>query len=174
MARSTRKPDDTHPDEPEVVSKSERKRQAHRIQALGEQLAALKPAQLRELDLPDRLLASILDYQRFPSHEARRRQMQFIGRLMRDYDVEPIQRALDTFHGQSAQAQYEFHQLEVWRERLLAEPEALTEYLSAHPDVDVQQLRHRIAQVQKAKDELQQRTAARALFRFLRDSAHPA
>jgi ribosome-associated protein len=174
MVRTTREPGEDSSDEPAVVSKSERKRQAHRIQALGEQLAELKPALLRELDLPERLLASILDYQRFPSHEARRRQMQFIGRLMRDLDVEPIQQALDTLQGQSAQAQYHFHQLEIWRERLLAEPEALTEYLSEHPEVDVQQLRHRIAQVHKAKDELQQRTAARALFRFLRDSAHPA
>jgi ribosome-associated protein len=176
MSRSTRTPADADgPQEDSAqVSKSERKRQAHRIQALGQRLTELKPAHLRELELPEKLLASILDYRRFPSHEARRRQLQFIGRLMRDLDVEPIQAALDRLQGQSAQAQYEFHQLEIWRERLLAEPEALTEFMAEHPDVDTQQLRHRIAQVHKAKDEHQQRTASRALFRYLRESLHPA
>lgn len=156
-------------EEPEVVSKTARKREAHGLQALGRQLTELKPAQLAELDLPDKLLSAILDYKRFPSHEARRRQLQFIGRLMRAFDVAPVQEALDTLQGQSAQAQYQFHQLEVWRERLLTEADALTAFLSEHPEVDAQQLRHRIAQVRRAKDETQQRTASRALFRFLRD-----
>ncbi|MFU8816595.1 MAG: ribosome biogenesis factor YjgA [Pseudomonadales bacterium] len=155
------------------MSKSARKREALGLQALGRQLTELKPAQLADLGLPERLLAAILDYQRFSAHEARRRQLQFIGRLMRDLDVAPIQEALDTFQGQSAQAQYQFHQLELWRERLLADPEALTAFLSEHPDVEAQQLRHRIAQVRKARDETQQRTASRALFRFLRDNVHP-
>jgi ribosome-associated protein len=174
MVRSSRTPPDDSSDETEIVSKSERKRQAHRIQALGQELTGLKPAQLRELDLPERLLASILDYQRFPSHEARRRQLQFIGRLMRDVELDPIREALDRLQGTSAQAQYAFHQLEIWRERLLAEPDALTAFLSEHPEVDAQQLRHRITQVHKARDEHQQRTASRALFRYLRESVHPA
>jgi ribosome-associated protein len=174
MSRSIRTADEGASAEPELVSKSERKRQAHRIQALGQQLTELKPAQLRELELPEKLLACVLEYQRFPSHEARRRQLQFIGRLMRDLDVEPIQQALDRLQGQTAQAQYEFHQLETWRERLLAEPDALTEFMAEHPEVDTQQLRHRIAQVHKARDEQQQRTASRALFRYLRESVHLA
>ena len=172
MVRTTRT--SGSPDAPEEVSKSERKRQAHRIQALGKRLTELKPAHLRELDLPDRLLSSILDYQRFPSHEARRRQLQFIGRLMRDLDVEPIVAALDRLQGQSAQAQYEFHQIELWRERLLADATALTEFMAEHPQMDAQQLRHHIAQVHKARDEQQQRTASRALFRYLRETIHPA
>jgi ribosome-associated protein len=158
---------------PEHVSKSERKRQAHRLQALGRRLTELTPAQLAELVLPDTLRTAVTDYQRFPSHGARRRQLQFIGRLMRDLDVAPIQQALDDLQGQSARARYEFHQLERWRERLLAEPEALTEFLDQHPETDAQQLRHRIDQVHKAKTEDQEKTAFRALFRFLRDTLHP-
>jgi ribosome-associated protein len=174
MVSKRKNGDGSEPDAPEVVSKSERKRQAHRTQALGQRLTELKPAHLRELELPDRLLSSILDYQRFPSHEARRRQLQFIGRLMRDLDVAPIVEALDRLQGQSAQAQYEFHQLESWRERLLADAESLTAFIAEHPQVDAQQLRHRIAQVHKARDEHQQRAASRALFRYLRESVHPA
>ena len=161
----------TSADEP--VSKSERKRQAHRLQALGRALTGLKPADLDSLDLPDKLRAAVADYQRFPSHEARRRQLQFIGRLMRDVDPEPLQAALDTLHGQSAEAQYEFHQAERWRERLLTDGSALTGFLDAYPGSDGQQLRHRIAQVHKAKTEEQRKTAYRALFRFVRKCVHP-
>lgn len=173
MTKRDRQPGAEPVDHDEPISKSERKRRAHRLQALGRQLTGLRADELAELALPDKLYQAIADFQRFPSHEARRRQLQFIGRLMRDVDVEPLQQALDTLHGQSAQAQYEFHLLERWRERLLAEPEALTEFMNEHPHTDVQQLRHRIAQVHRAASEEQQRGAYRALFRFLRDSVHP-
>ena len=174
MSTSERRPGAEPVESGEGVSKSERKRRAHRLQALGRRLAELKPEDLEALDLPDALVTAIADYQRFPSHEARRRQLQFIGRLMRNVDPEPLQTALDGLDGQSARARYEFHQLERWRERLLQEPEALTAFVAEHPDVDVQQLRHRIHQVQKADSEDAQRTAYRALFRFLRETAHPA
>lgn len=166
MSRSSR-------DAEEPVSKSELKRQAHHLQALGRELTELKPAQLEELPLPDELQRAIADYQRFTSHGARRRQLQFIGRLMRELDVEPVIAALDTLRGQSAAAQYEFHQLEHWRERLVSEPEALTEFLAAYPGTDAQQLRHRIQQVHKASDENRKRAAMRTLFRFLREAVHP-
>ena len=158
----------------ETVSKSERKRRAHRLQALGRRLTELTPDALAGLGLPDALLAAIGDYQRFPSHGARRRQLQFIGRIMRDMDPEPLQAALDNLEGQSAEARYEFHLLERWRGRLLSEPEALTAFVEEYPAVDVQQLRHHIQQVHKAASEEQRRGAYRALFRFLRDSLHPA
>jgi ribosome-associated protein len=174
MSKEERQPAAEPVDTGEPISKSERKRRAHRLQALGRQLAGLKPEELAELPLPDALVAAVGDYQRFPSHEARRRQLQFIGRLMRDLDPEPLQTALDGLQGKSAQARYEFHQLERWRERLLAEADALTAFIEAHPDVDVQQLRQRIQQVHKAATEDQQRSAYRALFRFLRDNLHPA
>lgn len=172
MTKQQRQPGAEPVGSDEPLSKSERKRRAHRLQALGRQLTGLNAEDLAELALPDKLYQAIVDYQRFPSHEARRRQLQFIGRLMRDLDVEPLQQALDTLHGQSARAQYEFHQLERWRERLLAEPDALTGFMDEHPHTDVQQLRHRIAQVHKAASEEQHRGAYRALFRFLRDSVH--
>ena len=156
------------------VSKSERKRRALRLQALGRRLTELKPDELTALALPATLIAAIVDYQRFPSYGARRRQLQFIGRIMRDMDPEPLQAALDSLDGQSAEARYELHLLERWRERLLSEPEALTAFVAEHSEVDVQQLRHHIQQVHKAANEHQTRTSSRALFRFLRDSLHPA
>jgi ribosome-associated protein len=173
MSKSERRPG-TEPDSDEWISKSERKRRAHRLQALGRELAALKADEMAELGLPDALRTALLDYQRFPSHEAKRRQLQFIGRVMRDVEIEPLQAALDNLHGQSAEARYEQHLLERWRDRLLAEPDALTEFLAEYPGANSQQLRHHIRQVEAARTGQQQRTAYRALFRFLRDETHPA
>jgi ribosome-associated protein len=158
-------------EEPEV-SKSGRKREALRLQALGRELTALRPQQLEALELPDALLAALLDYQRFPSHGARRRQLQFIGRLMRELDASAIEDALADLRGESAGARYAFHQVEQWRERLLAEPETLTDFLDAFPDADRQRVRLALQRVTKAPDESRQRTAARALFRVLRDAMH--
>lgn len=174
MSKADRQPAVEPVDTDEPISKSERKRRAHRLQALGKRLAGMKSHQLAELDLPDALLTAIADYQRFPSHEARRRQLQFIGRVMRDLDPEPLQAALDNLDGESAEARYEFHHLERWRDRLLEEPVALTEFMAEFPQTNAQQLRHHIAQVRKAKTEQAQKTAYRALFRFLRDETHPA
>ncbi len=154
--------------EEQPLSKSEQKRRATRVQLLGKALTELRPAQLSALALPEKLAAAVADYQRFPSREARRRQLQFIGRLMRDLDTTLIESALDSLHGQSAEAQYEFHQAERWRARLLEAPEALTEFLAEYPHTDRQRLRHQLQRVHQAKNAAQQRTASRELFRFLR------
>ena len=150
------------------ASKSERKRDATRMQNLGRALTLLNATQLAEVPLPDALAKAIADYHRFSTNEAKRRQLQFIGKLMRNADVSELEASLDLIEGRSAQARFQFRQLEVWRDRLIDEPAALTEYLSDHPQTDRQQLRHHIQRVQKARDADQQRTAARALFRFLR------
>lgn len=158
------------PDEQDV-SKSERKRQAKHLQNLGARLTELRADELEALALPPRLAEAIADYQRFPSFEARRRQLQFIGKLMRDVDADAIESSLAEHEGTSADARYEFHQLERWRERLLTEPEALTEYIDAHPRADRQRLRRQLKRVHDARDEQGQRTEARALFRLLREFA---
>jgi ribosome-associated protein len=156
------------------LSKSEQKRRALRLQSLGRELTELKPAQLCELTLPDQLAAAVADYQRFPSREARRRQLQYIGRLMRGLDPEPIESALESLRGNSAQARYEHHQIERWRERLLEVPEALTEFLTEYPAVDRQSLRHHLQSVRKAGTDAQQRAASRQLFRFLKAALQDA
>lgn len=157
-----------------TVSKSERKRRAERLQQLGRRLAELAPERLAELPLSDDLKRAIIEYQRFGSHGARRRQLQFIGRLMRDVDPAPLVAALETLEGHSVAARREFHEVETWRTALLERADALTEFMDAYPGTDVQQLRHHIQHVQRARTEAQQRGAARALFRFLREAVHPA
>jgi len=155
--------------EDELVSKSERKRQALRLQALGKELTGLKHAQLEALPMPEKLAHAIFEYQRFTSHEARRRQLQFVGRLMRDFDPSELEAALADLRGESDDARYRMHQAEQWRERLLADPGAVTDFFDAFPEADRQALRQALARAQKPAGEAQQKAAARALFRLIRD-----
>jgi ribosome-associated protein len=95
--------------------------------------------------------------------------MQFIGRLMRDLDTSPINEALATLRGESADARYRQHAAEEWRDRLLAEPDALTAFIEAYPDCDRQAVRQALTRARKPAGEVETRTAHRALFRVLRD-----
>jgi ribosome-associated protein len=156
----------------EEPSKSARKREAERLKQVGKALTERSPAALAELDLPEALAEAIAEYRRMPSHGARRRQLQLIGKQLRDLDADAalaLQEAIDTQDGVSAQAVYEHAQLERWRDTLIDSDEALTEYLSAHPDTDRQKLRALIKRTRSATGDQQRTIAARTLFRFLRD-----
>jgi len=154
---------------PVTVSRTQRKREALDLQSIGARLVGLEDGQLAGIPLPEALAEAVAACRRIRSHEGRRRQLQFIGKLMRRIDTEPIREALSRLDGDSAEARYEFHQLERWRERLIEEPAALTDYLDTHPHADRQQLRHLIGRVHDAADEAQRKKASRSLFRFLRE-----
>jgi ribosome-associated protein len=161
----------TEPKEPVddvIASRSQRKREALDLQKLGQRLVELDAGDLATVPVPPELDDAISLWRRIRSHEAKRRQLQFIGKLMRRIDLAPIEAALNRIDGSSAEARYAFHQLEIWRDRLVEDGSALTEYLDAHPQADRQALRHQIARVRKATDEDQRRNQSRALFRLLR------
>jgi ribosome-associated protein len=132
------------------ISKTRRKQEMHELQALGERLAGLNNRQLEALALPEDLHEAVVDSRSITKHEARRRHMQFIGRLMRSVDAEPIREKLKEWDGQSKDATALQHQLERWRERLIDDEAALSEYLDAHPGVDIQHLR---ALIRHCRDE---------------------
>lgn len=161
----------------EPPSKSQRKRDSVALQDLGTALVKLPGARLRKLDLPEALLGAVLEAQRLTSHGAIRRQMQYIGKLMRDVDAEPIAAQLAAIRGESASTKAAFHALEQWRERLLAEDQALTDWLARYPDSDAQHLRQLIRNARKQAAEQKPPRASRALFRLLREiggNTHPA
>jgi ribosome-associated protein len=160
--------------EESVVSKSARKRQALRLQTLGRELAELKPQQLAGLPLPEKLAQSIRDYQRFTSHEAKRRQLQFIGRLMRDFDTTELDTVLADLRGVSADARYRLHLAEHWRDRLLGEPAAVTEFFAEFPNADRQAVRRLVTRAQQATGDTARKAAARALFRLIREAVPDA
>ncbi len=148
-------------------SKSERKRQALRAQALGRRLTELSTAELATVPLPEPLRDAVTAHGRMAKKEARRRQLQFIGRLMRDADEPAIQRAVDAVDHTSAQQKYRHRRLETWRDRLLEEPAAVTAYVAEHPGTDVQALRRLLRDHGHARDEDDARRLARKLYRFL-------
>ncbi|MBL8497295.1 DUF615 domain-containing protein [Nitrosomonas sp. JL21] len=150
-----------------IPSKTQRKKQMHALQDIGEQLVDLDDKRLKELDLPDSLLEAIQQARPMNKHGARRRQMQYIGKLMRTVDVLPIQEKLDAWQGVSVQHTARLHLLERWRERLLTDEHALTEFAQAYPGADLQHLRILIRNAQKEKAADKPPKSFRLLFQEL-------
>ena len=151
----------------EESSKSARKRDAQRLKELGQQLADLNDEQRAALPLPEPLANAIADYRRITSHEAKRRQGQLIGRLMRGVEIAEVEHALDGLSRNNAEARFAHHEVERWRDRLIADDAALTDYISVYPNTDRAQLRALIRAARKRSDDP---TAFRTLFRHLRDN----
>ena len=158
----------------DLVSKTRRKQQMHELQALGAALVALAPAQLEAIALPEELAQAVRAAQRIASHEARRRQIQYIGRLMRALDPEPVRAALAEIDGRSAVARARQHRVEHWRERLVGDDAALTEYARTHPGADLQALRALIRNARREILETRVPRAQRELFRVLRKAEEAA
>jgi ribosome-associated protein len=152
-----------------LPSKTQRKKAMLQLQDMGVELAGLSPERLKKMDLPEALLTALLDWQRFNKHGAKRRQMQYIGKLMRDLDPEPIAEQLAALRGESDAAKAEFHALERWRERLLASDEAVTQWLLDYPDSDAQHMRQLIRNARKEAELGKPPKSSRELFRMLRE-----
>lgn len=162
--------DDEQEEEIIYVSKSEMKRDMHALQALGEELVKLTAEQFNKLDLPEDLRDAVTEARRLTQRGALKRQLQYVGRVMRGVDAEPIQEQLDTLRGQSLRATQELHKIERWRERLLQEgDEALGELLDESPDIDRHHLRQLIRNAKKEILENKPPRSSRALFRYLRE-----
>jgi ribosome-associated protein len=153
----------------EIVSKTRKKREMHELQALGVALLALSETQLKSMALDEDLLVALLEAKRIKSHEAKRRQMQYIGRLMRELDPAPIRSRLAELEGHSAQATARHRRLEAWRERLIGDDEALTAFAAEHPGADLQALRSLIRNARKEASLGRPPRAYRELFRVLKE-----
>lgn len=159
---------------PDGVSKTRRKQEMHERQALGAALVELPEARIRSLELEEDLREAVLEAKRISSHEARRRQLQYIGRLMRDVDPAPIRARLEALEGSSAEATARHRRLEQLRERLLADDTALTDFVATHPGADAQALRTLIRNARREQKEGRPPRAFRELFRTLKSLEAPA
>ena len=157
------------PDDGERPSKSQRKREMTALQALGASLLELSPSELARIDLPESLRAAIAEMGRIGSHEARRRQLQYIGRLMRHVDPGPLREAIGNATGESKQSVALMHRCERLREALLADDAALDAVLAELPGADVQQLRATIRAARRERDDGRPPKQARQLYRWLHD-----
>jgi ribosome-associated protein len=150
------------------LSKTKKKQQMHELQALGAELVELSAQILAAMRLPELLLTAVREAQRITSREGRRRQIQYIGRLMRELDTGPIREQLILGQGRTRENAVRQHALVRWRERLLADDQALTEFVREQPGADLQALRALIRNARKEMLENRPPRAFRELFRVLR------
>ncbi|MHA7599737.1 ribosome biogenesis factor YjgA [Alicycliphilus sp. T452] len=134
------------------ATKTDLKREMEALQALGAELLTLRADLLARLDLPEKLQEALAEARRITNFEGKRRQMQFVGKLMRKLDddtVAAIHAALDEQRSGSAAEKLALHQAEHWRDRLIAGDDALPLWLQQFPDTDTQQMRTLIRQARK-------------------------
>ncbi len=156
----------------EIPSKTKKKQEMHALQQLGAALVDLSAAHLEHMALPEELARAVHEARRMRSHEAKRRQMQLIGRLMRGIDPEPIRAQLASVAGGSAQARASHQRMEHWRARLMEDDGALTEFAAMHPGADLQNLRALLRNARKEQNAAKPPRAYRELFRAIRDAAN--
>jgi len=156
----------------EIPSKTKKKQEMLELQKLGVALVELSAAHLEQMALPEELAQAVHEARRISSHEAKRRQVQFIGRLMRELDAEPIRARLASVEGRSAQARAGHQRLEHWRTRLMVDNGALTEFASAHPGADLQNLRTLLRNARNEQKAGKPPRAYRELFRVIREAAN--
>ena len=155
-------------------SRSQKKRESTALQNLGEQLAALSPSALTSLELPDALLDALREWHKVKTHEAKRRQMQYIGRLMREEgDEAAIRERLDALLAPGREESAALHQVEALRDKLLsATEEELASLLHAmacsHPNLESPKLRHLITQARLERANKKPLKTYRELFRYLK------
>jgi ribosome-associated protein len=155
--------------EHERRSKSARKREAASLQELGVKLSALPDQEIKALDLPENLFIALRDLRRLPSHGAQVRQRQYIGKLMRNIDPEPVLAKLAERKQRHDLEIRHFQQIERWRDRLLSDPaSALPELIEEYPRADRESLVKLLEKAEKERLEQRSPVGARELFAFLR------
>ena len=150
-------------------SKTKIKKQMHELRDLGKELTELGKDQLAQLDIPDNLRDAIREMKNINKFGAQRRQIQYIGKLMRDIDPAPILAKLDVWKGRSQQHIAYSHLLERWRDRLMERDGAMTELLAAHPGADAQRLRSLVRNAHKEAESGKPPKNYREIFQVLRE-----
>ncbi len=124
-----------------TISKTRVKQEMHALQKIGERLIELNPNQLKEFFLPDTLFEAIIEAKQIHKYGARRRQTQYIGRLMREVDISQIKKKISAWDGISKQHTAWIHQIERWRNNLLKDRNAFAEFARLYPDANLQRIR---------------------------------
>ena len=150
------------------ISKTKRKQQMHELQDIGEELVELSKEALSKIPMSEDLLDAIKEYKRLNAHEARRRQMQFIGKIMRKEDTAPIREKLEQIRGSSTAATALLHRIERYRSAMIDKDEAITQFLSDFPHASVQELRTLVRNTRKEAEQAKPPKSFRELFQFIK------
>ncbi len=155
-------------------SKSQLKREMHALQELGEALIALPKDALKRMPMPEDLDSAVREARRITDHEGKRRQLQYVGRVMRslsDEEVAALRTALDTHRGVNKAETARLHWIERTREQLLADDAALTDFIREHPGVDPQEGRTLIRNARKERQQQKPPRYYRELFQWIKNAA---
>jgi ribosome-associated protein len=150
-----------------LISKSSRKRQARELQDTGAALTRLRPDQLARIEMPDDLREAIADCRKMTKHEAVRRQLQLIGRIMRNLDAASIAAQLEALHAPSHRQTALFHRAERWRDDLLADAGAVERFVQDYPEADPRRLRELAAAAAEERRGEQPPKRYRELFQVI-------
>lgn len=151
-------------------SKTQVKKELHALQDLGERLTTLKPDVLAKLPLTDALQKALLDAPKHKAHIAHKRHLQYIGKLMREQDIEAIVTLVDQLDASTRQYNERFHNLERWRDRLIGgDDDTLESFVVEYPETDRQHLRSLIRHAQHEAARNKPPAAARKVFKYIRD-----
>jgi ribosome-associated protein len=155
------------------ISKTKLKAEADAQQELGVRLTELPKDRLLKLNLPEDIVTAVLETKKITANGAIRRHRQYLGRLMREIDTAPITEQLARWEGKHTAENAYFHGLERWRDRLINDANALSEFMSLHPTTDSQQLRTLIRNAQKEQAAAKPPKSSREIFRILREITSP-
>jgi ribosome-associated protein len=155
-------------------SKSQLKREMHALQELGQALIELPKDALKRMPMPEHLDDAVREARRITDHEGKRRQLQYVGKVMRSLtedEIGALRTALDTHRGVNKAETARLHWIERTREKLLADDAALTEFLRDHPGVDVQEGRTLIRNARKEREQQKPPRYYRELFQWIKNAA---
>jgi ribosome-associated protein len=155
-------------------SKSQLKREMHALQELGVELVALPKDALKRMPMPESLDDAVRAARRITDHEGKRRQMQYVGKVMRgllDDETAALREALDKYKGINKAETARLHWIERTREKLLADDAALTEFIRQHPAVDPQEGRTLIRNARKEREQQKPPRYYRELFQWIKNAA---
>ncbi len=150
-------------------SKTKLKADADAQQALGVRLCELPKDKLLKLNLPEDLFTAVRDSKKITANGAIRRHRQYLGRLMRDIDTAPILEQLSRWDGKHTAENAYFHGLERWRDRMIADSNVLSEFITLYPKTDIQQLRTLVRNAQKEAEANKPPKSSREIFKLLRE-----
>ncbi len=161
--------DDIEQYEEDYKSKTQLKREVEALQIVGAKLIGQKPEVLAKLPLSDELRAAIHESSRIKQNEAKRRHLQYIGKLMRDADVEQIQLLIDRQEAGTKAYTQHFHKLESWRDRLIKDDSQIQKFCTEYPDADRQHLRQLTRNSRHEAEQGKPPASSRKLFKYIRD-----
>lgn len=169
MRQDAYTPEADEEDEYRGPSKSMLKRIQLELQDLGKEMTKLSPEQLQKVGLPEDVYVEIIEYRRMKSFGAQRRQLQLIGKKMRDLDPAAVREAIDRATGESKTAVALHHRCERLRDQMLEDDGAVKKFIDEHPDIDIQGLRQMVRTARKERELQKPLKNYRALYQLLHE-----